>query len=136
MEDVTHEKSRKLFEVYPHPSIVVLFNLDRILEYKSKPKRDYNFRWNEFRRYQKYLSSLPNLSLPDELLNKDVRKLKGRALKSYEDKLDSILCAYLSYYVWANPEKCAVLGNMKKGYILKPIFEHMREQLKTFESRL
>jgi len=131
-----YEKSRKLFEVYPHPSIVVLFNLDKILRYKAKPKRDYEFRWAEFRKYQKHLSELPGLSLPAEITKKDVSLLKGKALKNYEDKLDSILCAYISYYAWTNPEKCAVLGNMKRGYILTPIFEHMREELKTFESQL
>ncbi len=125
-----YELSRRLFEVYPHPSIVVLFNLDKILQYKAKPKRDYEFRWKEFIKYQKHLSELPGLSLPDSIIKRNVKTLRGKALKNYEDKLDSILCAYLSYYAWANPEKCAVLGNMKKGYIMTPIFEHMREQLR------
>lgn len=128
------EKSRKLFEVYPHPSIVVLFNLDSILKYKSKPNRDYAFRWKEFERYQEYLSGLPGLNLPAEIARADVRKLRGKALKAHEDRLDSILCAYLSYYAWLNPSKCAVLGNMKKGYILTPIFEHMKEELKKADS--
>ena len=124
------ENSRKLFEVYPHPSIVVLFNLPRILQYKAKPKRDYNFRWREFRKYQQHLSGLPGLSLPGSVIRKNVSKLRGKALKNYEDILDSIFCAYISYYTWANPDKCAILGNMKGGYIFTPIFEHMKEELK------
>jgi len=129
-----YEKSRKLFEVYPHPSIVVLFNLDKILQYKAKPKRDYEFRWAEFEKYQKHLSNLPGLTLPRAIIGQNVRQLKGKALKNYEDRLDSILCAYISYYAWINPDKCAVLGNMKKGYIMTPIFEHMGEQLKSLKS--
>ena len=124
------EKKRKFFEVFPHPSMVVLFKLDRIIRYKAKPKRDYEFRWKEFRKYQKYLKNLekakPSLILPKEFY-KDVKKLRGQKLKDYEDMLDAVFCAYIAYYFWANPEKCAVLGNMKKGYILTPVFDSMKK---------
>jgi|SRR3989344_5490716 len=129
------EASRKFFEVYPHPSIVVLFKLDKILKYKNKPNRSYEFRWNEFKKYQNYLKSLKDLSLPKGVIDKNVKNLKGNALKDYEDLLDGIFCAYLSYYTWKNPEKCAVLGNMKKGYILTPVFEDMQKQLKDISSQ-
>src|SRR3989344_8960954 len=118
------EKSRKFFEVYSHPSMVVLFNLNSILKYKAKPKRDYNFRWNEFKKYQDYLKKL-NLTLPKEITNKDVKKLRARALKNYEDLLDAALCAYIAYYYWTNPDKCVILGDINKGYILTPIFDYM-----------
>ncbi len=128
------EIKRKFFEVFPHPSMVVLFKLNKILQYKSKPKRDYKFRYKEFRKYQLYLKSLknarPSLILPKEILEKNLKNIKGRALKDYEDLLDAIFCAYIAYYYWTNPDKCAVLGNMKKGYILTPIFGFMQEQLK------
>lgn len=120
------EKSRKFFEVYPHPSMVVLFKLDNVLKYKAKPKRDYNFRWQEFKKYQNYLEKLENASpaikIPENIFTKNIKKLKGKSLKNYEDKLDAIFCAYIAYYCWENPKKCKVLGNMKKGYILTPIF--------------
>jgi predicted RNase H-like nuclease len=125
-----YEESRKLMEVYPHPSIVVLFNLNMIIKYKAKPKRDYEFRWGEFERYLKHLSELPFLVLPKEIIEKNVRELKGKALKNFEDLLDSVFCAYLSFYAWKNPEKCAVLGNMQKGYIMTPILDQMRDELK------
>ncbi len=127
------EKKRKFFEVFPHPSIVVLFKLDRILRYKAKPKRDYEFRWKEFEKYQKHLKTLekadPALILPKEITRKNVRKLRAKALKDFEDVLDSVLCAYIAYYCWAHPEAYAVLGDMQKGYIMTPIFEHMKKQL-------
>ncbi|MDD5133260.1 MAG: DUF429 domain-containing protein [Candidatus Nanoarchaeia archaeon] len=128
------ENSNKFFEVYPHPSIVVLFKLDKILQYKAKPKRDYNFRYKEFKKYQSYLKGLEKaetkLVLPKKITNLDVTKLRGKKLKNYEDLLDGVFCAYLSYYIWKNPEKCAILGNFKKGYILTPIFEYQKELLK------
>jgi predicted RNase H-like nuclease len=122
-----HERTRKFFEVYPHPSMVVLFNLDVILKYKLKPKRDYEFRWKEFKKYQNHLKKINSLNLPNEIINKNVRKLRGNALKSYEDLLDGVFCAYLSYYHWTNPDKCKVLGNMKGGYKTTPIFDFMKK---------
>ncbi|UZE93958.1 MAG: DUF429 domain-containing protein [Candidatus Pacearchaeota archaeon] len=132
------EKTNKIIEVYPHPSIVVLFNLKHILRYKARPKRNYEFRWKEFEKYKKYLKNLekanPKLKLPKEIFKKKIKGLKGKALKEFEDLLDSIICAYISYYYWCYPEKCEVLGNMKKGYIMTPVFDFMKEKLKKFKS--
>lgn len=118
------EKERKFFEVYPHPAMVVLFELDRILQYKEKRKRSYETRWDAFRTYQSKMKTLsafiPSLFL-DVILEKDVNGLKGKALKKYEDTLDAVFCSYLAYYTWANPDKCHVFGNMEEGYICTPI---------------
>jgi len=128
---IKFEETRKFFEVYPHPSMVVLFKLNKIIPYKAKPKRNYQFRWQAFRTYQKHLKSLENkkppLVLPEKIINTNVRKLKGRKLKNYEDQLDAIFCAYIAYYAWVNPDKCKVLGNMKKGYILTPVFGSIKQ---------
>ena len=124
------EDSKKFFEVYPHPSMVVLFGLNKILKYKSKPNRDYAFRWKEFKKYQYHLKKLkPALILPKEISNKKMSTLKGNSLKDYEDLLDAVFCAYISYYYWKYPDKCAILGNMKERYILTPIFSHMRSKV-------
>jgi len=133
-----HEETRKFLEVYPHPSIVVLFNLDKIIQYKAKPKRDYEFRWKEFLRYQNYLHDLKNqkppLILPKEIVKRNVEELKGKSLKAHEDILDSIFCAYLAYFSWHSPDKCEVLGDMEKGYIMTPIHDGMRGQLEDTNS--
>lgn len=127
------KNTRAFFEVYPHPSMVVLFGLDRILRYKAKPKRDYEFRWNEFERYHSHLKKLrsadPAMDLPSDLLSIDLRSLKGNALKSHEDTLDAVFSAYIAQYAWVHPDHCAVLGDMKKGYILTPILPEMRKIL-------
>lgn len=133
------DDGRKFFEVYPHPSMVVLFKLNRILRYKAKPKRDYEFRWKEFRKYQLCLKNLENASpplfLPKDIVEKDVETLKARALKDYEDLLDAIFCAYIAYYYWANPDKCSVLGNLNDGYIATPVFDFMMAQLESQKSQ-
>ena len=127
------EESRKFFEVYPHPSMVVLFKLNKIIPYKAKPKRDYESRWSAFEKYQSLMKGLKKSNTPLELgdiLKTNVRKLKAQKLKDYEDRLDAVFCAYIAYYNWANPEKCEVLGSMNEGYILTPISESIREQIK------
>jgi len=133
------EQSRKFFEVYPHPSMIVLFRLNKILQYKSKPKRDYNFLYNEFRKYQGYLKSLakskPALILPKKVVDKNVKELRAKALKNYEDLLDAIFCAYIAYYAWYYPEKCVVLGDTQQGYILTPVSEHMKRKLEEMKSQ-
>ena len=124
------EETKKFFEVYPHPSMIVIFKLKSILRYKAKPKRDYEFRWREFKKYQECLKELKNLKLPPSMINNKIKSLRGKALKNYEDTLDATFCAYLAYYHWTNPEKCFVLGDMKKGYISTPIFDDMKILIK------
>jgi predicted RNase H-like nuclease len=134
-----YEEARKFFEVYPHPSMVVLFKLDKILQYKAKPKRDYEFRRKEFKKYQSRLKGLqdanPSLTLPKEILFKNLNNLKAQGLKGYEDVLDAIFCAYIAYYNWCFPEKCAVLGDMERGYISTPVFSRMKTQLEEINSQ-
>lgn len=127
------EFRRKFFEVYPHPAMVVIFGLEKIIRYKKKSGRPYAFVWTEFQRYQNCLNKLENLTpglrLPPEIVEKDVTRLKGITLKAFEDRLDAIFCAYIAYYAWAFPEKCAVLGTLNEGYILSPIFPEMQSKV-------
>jgi len=117
--------------------MVVLFKLNKILQYKAKPKRDYKFRYEAFKNYIKYLKNLknkkPKLIIPEELFKKDISKMKGQELKNYEDKLYAIFCSYIAYYSWMFPENCAVLGNIKQGYILTPVTNYMKRQLKNMK---
>lgn len=133
-----YEKTRKVFEVYPHPSMVVLFNLEKILRYKAKPKRDYALRYKEFQKFLELLSCLknPSISLPEEITYTKIESLKAKQLKAFEDKLDAIFCAYIAYYAWCHPEKCAVLGSMEKGYIFTPIFPEMNAKLKELANQV
>lgn len=132
------EYCRKVFEVYPHPSMVALFDLDEIIKYKKKSGRDYETVWSEFRRLQRHLKelkdSIPSLK-PPQLLETNPEDLRGKALKDYEDKLDAFFCAYLAYLKWVRPESCETLGNLEQGYIVTPIKENMHEELQEIRSQ-
>lgn len=120
------EESKKFFEVFPHSAMVVIFKLKEILKYKPKKNRPYNLRWQEFETYQSCLKSLetrePSLILPHDIINTNVRVLKGKALKRYEDLLDAIFCAYIAYYYWYELGTCSVIGDLKDGYIVTPVW--------------
>ena len=93
-----------IFETVVSASIVNLFNLERSLKYKAKKGRSLNLRYEEFKKYQKYIKKLenytPSIYIPVEILSKDIENLKGKKLKEYEDILDAIICAYTAYHFW------------------------------------
>lgn len=121
------QDGKYFFEVYPHPSMCVLFNLEKILRYKPKAKRDYETRYSEFEKYINHLLKIKDLIITGDLLKTDFRKLKSKKLKNFEDTLDGIFCAYLSYYFWKNSDKCKCCGDLEKGYIVTPIFDYMKQ---------
>jgi len=116
--------SRYQIEVFPHPAIVNLFNLERILKYKKGRLSD---RRLELIKLQNYLLDiLPSFSpplcslrlggsLPLEI------PTTGTALKATEDKLDSLICAYVAAYWWYwGEQRNLVLGDRTTGYIIIP----------------
>jgi predicted RNase H-like nuclease len=117
-------EGRWMFEVYPHPAQVNLFNLERIIKYK---RGRVGKRRSEFRRLQHFLKDLSRADPPfkaraDEgLLNTNVEQLHGRALKRYEDVLDAYFCAYLALFYWRwGGQKNEMIGDMDTGYIVVP----------------
>jgi predicted RNase H-like nuclease len=135
------KKLKAIIEVYPHPAIVVLFNLSKIIQYKPRGNRNYKFRWNEFKRLQEYIISLedykPSLKIQDKYIKRDITKLKGNSLKEFEDFLDSIICAYVAHYYWYwGLERCAILGDLENGYIVTPIFDWMKDILRQKQAKL
>jgi predicted RNase H-like nuclease len=115
--------ARQVFEVYPHPATVVLFGLEKTLKYKHR--HDRAARLAEYRRYQALLGGLagadPPLA-PPAFLDRDVTGLAGQALKSYENLLDALLCAYVAYWCWHHgPAGYEVLGDLATGYIVVPV---------------
>lgn len=114
------------FEVYPHIAQIVLFNLDMIIKYKKgriAGKRAgleilrHNIRTNLMQGKPPLNSNKPF----EELLTQNLNELKGRALKHYEDLLDSLVCAYLALFYWRwGGEKNELIGNLETGYIINP----------------
>jgi predicted RNase H-like nuclease len=121
---------RRAAEVYPHPALVVLFDLPRILQYKSKPGRTFPHLQAELLRLVTYLESLSTASPPLHLqrnpawsnLRAAVEAATTKAaLKRSEDAIDAVVCAYIAAYATTNPAKVHPLGTRTTGYILTPI---------------
>mgnify|MGYP000514810612 CR=1 FL=1 len=103
-------KAKKaLFEVYPHATIALCFNDNKILPYKRKKGRDTLFIKEQLKIYQNYLQSVCE---PDSIFEEDIDLLKGKSLKDYEDKLDSFTSAYTLLYCKNKPHKIYKLDNI------------------------
>ncbi|BAZ79993.1 DUF429 domain-containing protein [Sphaerospermopsis kisseleviana CS-549] len=115
---------RYQIEVFPHPAIVNLFRLEKILKYKKG--KIHERRLELLKLYNYIVEILPVISpplsspcicssFPSEIPN------TGKQLKETEDKLDSLICAYVSAYWWFwGTEKNLVLGDESTGYIVVP----------------
>ena len=122
----TRKQTRQVFEVYPHPAMVVLFRLQHILKYKKKRRRQNAERMKAFDHYQGHLQ---NLSNPPWSLNptpfSEYREFGAADLKRYEDRIDSLFCSYLAfYYWWWGKERCSIYGNFEEGYIVSPTLQN------------
>ncbi|WP_066424257.1 DUF429 domain-containing protein [Anabaena sp. 4-3] len=112
---------RYQIEVFPHPAIVHLFGLERILKYKKG--RINERRLELIKLYQYIVEMLPTYEpaldvgslLPVEI------PYTGAELKATEDKLDSLICAYVAAYWWYwGTQRNLVLGDRTTGYIVIP----------------
>jgi predicted RNase H-like nuclease len=113
------------FEVFPHPAMIELFGLDRIIAYKKKQRR-----WDgvlaEWARYRALLGSLAEADPPlrigaefDLPASVDRHRYKRR-----DDELDAILCAYVAAFAWRHgtaSERVRVYGDMTDGHIVVPL---------------
>lgn len=132
---VAQPVGRFQLEVFPHPAIVHLFGLTRILKYKKGQLADRRVELAKLRQYQ--LAVLPALDPPLLLTETDLPAIpeRGPALKAVEDQLDSLMCAYVAahWWVWGCdrtpfdptnlPDPSArnwVLGDCQEGYIVVP----------------
>ena len=128
-------QDRLVCEVFPHTTLVSLFDLDKTLKYKARRGRDYPSRWAELARYQSLLRSLrqgdPALKRTKDLLVRtQVEGLRGKAFKEYEDILDAVTCAYTASYLWQHgPRHAVTYGSLKKGSILVPLTSRMAKRL-------
>lgn len=108
-------------EVFPHPVVVHLFNLPRILKYKKGRLDLRRPELEKLRRYQ--LEILPTLTPSLALTEPDLPPIPttGAAMKAVEDQLDSLTCAYAAAHWWYwGLERNWVLGSVDEGYIVGP----------------
>lgn len=118
--------ARQVVEVFPHPAMVAIFGLPRILKYKARPGRSAELRFAELDRYRQLLGGLaaadPPLQGAAPLLAEEPRQLRGQALKHYEDRLDALFCAYIAAYAYRwGSARCRVFGSLRQGYIFTPV---------------
>ncbi len=117
------QPGRFQIEAFPHPAIVHLFGLPRILKYKKGTLAE---RRPELARLRHYIhESLPLHDPPLDVSLSAIAipeiPLKGAELKAVEDQLDSLICAYIAAHWWHwGTERNLVLGDRAEGYIVVP----------------
>lgn len=115
-------------EVYPHPAMVCLFTLDRVLPYKGKRRRTVASRQDAFAALFDHLESVcgPLLRLDvsarwGTLQENTLTATRPFQLDLAEDEIDAILCAYLAW-MWANrADALTMYGDASAGYIITPL---------------
>ncbi|MEB3227065.1 MAG: DUF429 domain-containing protein [Synechocystis sp.] len=117
---------RYQIEVFPHPAMVHLFRLERIIKYKkgtlAHKKMALAYLQTCLRTHLSRLT--PTLDITHPLIQclwRSPLDLKGKDLKALEDQLDSLMCAYIGAYWWYwGEERNQVLGDRRSGYIVVP----------------
>jgi predicted RNase H-like nuclease len=106
-------------EVYPHPAMVRLFRLSRIIKYKKGPVVA---RRREFRRLQRLLRALLAAECPFLALDADTPALLAAPWsKPVEDRTDALFCALLAlWHVHHHGARSEILGDLATGFILLP----------------
>ena len=124
---------RYQIEVFPHPAMVQLFGLPRILKYKKGRLVERRKGLEELRSH--ILTQLPKQNPPLHIQNLPAIPTTGKALKTLEDKLDSIICAYVAAHWWFwGCDRNQVLGSLQDGYIVVPCPPDAPEPKSTFAS--
>ncbi len=134
--DPASQSDRRAIEVYPHPAMVALFNLPRVLQYKQKHGRDLAHLRSETLRLLTYLENLEHgtpplrtAASPDWLsIRRAVEGATRKAdLGTVEDAVDAVMCAYIAAYADAKSTAVRVFGTASTGYILTPVTPEIAE---------
>ena len=106
-------------EVYPHPAMVRMFRIPRIVKYKKGSVAE---RRKEFKRLQQLMRDLLRRDFPELQLNDEAEEyLSLPWSKPVEDRVDALFCALIGLWHWKhNGKRSEVIGNLKTGFILLP----------------
>src|SRR5579875_244612 len=127
--DPASRAGRRALEVYPHPATVALFRLGQTLKYKNKPGRSVEQLRGELVTLIRLLESLagakPALRLKQsEHWQRLVDTVQGATrkaqLRSAEDPIDAVICAYVALLAHQAPERVHTYGDFATGYIVTP----------------
>ncbi|MDJ0792206.1 MAG: DUF429 domain-containing protein [Acidimicrobiia bacterium] len=117
--DPWSESDRTVLEVFPHPSLIEMFDLDERLAYKKGSVAD---RRAGLRDLDRLLGTLGDADPPAHFtpvnISDDVR---GKALKNTEDLLDARVCAWVALR-WHRhgPDGMRIFGDAGTGHIAIP----------------
>ena len=113
---------RFAFEVFPHPSLVRLFDLPAIFRYKKK-SRPWPSVLSEWGRYRAALGTLAQADPALHLGSLVPDAADARGYKRFDDLLDAVTCAYVARFLWrwgtAEPH-ARIYGDLSDGYIAIP----------------
>lgn len=118
--------SRLVFETYPHAVMVELFGLKKTIKYKkgrvARKRKGQQELAEAIRAHLCGASASPRLRIDAalaDLLREPAPILKGRDLKSREDKLDGLICAYTAAWLDAG-KPWNGFGQVGKGVMVAP----------------
>ncbi|WP_298891400.1 DUF429 domain-containing protein [uncultured Serinicoccus sp.] len=112
-------------EVYPHPAMVGLFRLGRILPYKGKRGRTVEVRRTATLELLDRMEDLDHLDVVENERWQQLRRTANNAtrpvhLEGIEDEIDAIFCAYLGWSWRHRRDDLEVYGDIISGYIVAP----------------
>ncbi|HEX6886809.1 MAG TPA: DUF429 domain-containing protein [Candidatus Nanopelagicales bacterium] len=112
-------------EVYPHPAMVSLFGLDRVIPYKGKARRGVDMRRGAFRVLLDHMARIEPLGLASSARWRAIADDVDRAtrqvdLDRIEDEVDAIFCAHLAWLWWRDRDALRVYGDLGSGFIVTP----------------
>lgn len=110
---------KSVAEVYPHPAMVRMFGIPRIVKYK---KGTVDERRKEFRRLQRLLEGCLRKKFPGVTIDAETRSLLAQKWsKPVEDRTDALFCALIGLWHWMHRgRQSEVIGDLKRGFILLP----------------
>ena len=114
-------------EVFPHPAMIRLLRLPRIIRYKRKPGRLRTESDAEFRRLQRLTAELIAGQFPFLTTNAVTTELLAAPwTKAVEDRTDALFCALIAlWHVHHAGARSEVIGDLATGFILLPADERV-----------
>lgn len=112
-------------ETYPHPAMVTLFGLDRVIPYKPRPTRSLADRHRSLGVLMTHLEAVEPLALRTSepwprLRGAHDRATRAVELKRLEDELDGIFCAHLAWLWGTGSTALTAWGDDVDGFIVAP----------------
>lgn len=108
-------------EIYPHPSMVNLFKLNKIIPYKARKNRPLDFRKTELKKYYEltynFLKEEYNINMSNSLPILS-ESFSTSQLKQFEDQLDAVFCAIITKIAYTEPARREVFGDTENGAIV------------------